>query len=219
MGANLISSIAGSYLTEPLPSGLSLVADPLLAPLGDYGGPTQTMPPLPGSPAIDAAGSTDPGGTDQRGLPRFVNGALDIGAVEIQGANDFLAPLNAAWATNTDGDPNAFGIEFATGTDSGANDPAHANAFRITGMDGSGNPTLTFGLNPTALDYTSWIVKRSTTLLPDSWTEIYRYHGPTRMETATGTTATPMGALLQVVDYNPPPGGAFYLFEAEVASP
>ncbi len=61
--------------------------DPMLGALGDYGGPTQTILPLPGSPVIDAAGSTDPGGTDQRGAARFVNGALDIGAVE------FLVPV------------------------------------------------------------------------------------------------------------------------------
>jgi hypothetical protein len=55
----------------------------LLAPLGDYGGATPTMPPLPGSPAIDAG--LDTGGlpaTDQRGYPRLVGLALDIGAVE-----------------------------------------------------------------------------------------------------------------------------------------
>ena len=80
-GTNLLSDLAGSTLI----AGTSVIvaADPLLAPLGDYGGPTQTMPPLPGSPAIDAAGTTDPGGTDQRGFPRFINDALDIGAVEI----------------------------------------------------------------------------------------------------------------------------------------
>lgn len=66
--------------------------DPLLAALGSYGGPTQTMPPLPGSPAIDAAGTVNPGGTDQRGFPRFADGdlngtaALDIGAVELHAA-------------------------------------------------------------------------------------------------------------------------------------
>src|SRR5262249_37350204 len=44
-----------------------ITADPLLAPLGDYGGPTRTRPLLPGSPAIDAAGADAPD-ADQRGV-------------------------------------------------------------------------------------------------------------------------------------------------------
>ncbi len=55
----------------------------LLAPLGNYGGPTPTMPPLPGSLAIDAGGTTT-FTTDQRGYPRPVGLAADIGAVEVQ---------------------------------------------------------------------------------------------------------------------------------------
>ena len=43
----------------------SIVADPMLAPLGDYGGPTETMALLPGSPAIDA-GVTGDGHPDDR---------------------------------------------------------------------------------------------------------------------------------------------------------
>jgi hypothetical protein len=58
--------------------------DPLLASLGDYGGPTRTMPLLPGSPAISAgtSGAGTPT-TDQRGQPR--NGHIDIGAFQSQG--------------------------------------------------------------------------------------------------------------------------------------
>jgi hypothetical protein len=66
--------------------------DPLLGPLADNGGPTQTMALLPGSPAIDAAGTTVPNNpltgqpltTDQRGtgFSRFVGSAIDIGAFE-----------------------------------------------------------------------------------------------------------------------------------------
>lgn len=58
--------------------------DPLLAPLGNYGGLTLSMPPLPGSPAI-GAGKSGAGipATDQRGKPR--TGSIDIGSVETQG--------------------------------------------------------------------------------------------------------------------------------------
>jgi CSLREA domain-containing protein len=48
-------------------------------PLGDYGGLTQTLPPLPGNPAIDhGAGCT---ATDQRGQPR-TGASCDVGAYE-----------------------------------------------------------------------------------------------------------------------------------------
>ena len=56
--------------------------DPMLGPLGNYGGPTQTMPLLVGSPAIDAASSTVFPPTDQRGVPRPYGLAPDIGAFE-----------------------------------------------------------------------------------------------------------------------------------------
>jgi len=56
--------------------------NPLLAPLGHYGGFTQTTPPLPGSPAIDAGDTNSAYSIDQRGQPRIVNGIVDAGAVE-----------------------------------------------------------------------------------------------------------------------------------------
>jgi len=56
--------------------------NPLLAPLGNYGGLTPTMALLPGSPAIDAADPTNFPATDQRGCPRPSGLAPDIGAFE-----------------------------------------------------------------------------------------------------------------------------------------
>jgi hypothetical protein len=57
----------------------------LLAPVGNYGGPTPTRPPLTGSPALDAGSdvATNAFATDQRGLPRRSGQHVDIGAVEL----------------------------------------------------------------------------------------------------------------------------------------
>ena len=61
---------------------------PLLGPLADNGGPTQTHALLEGSPAVDAGGGDQCPGHDQRGAPRPFDGdgaggaACDIGAYE-----------------------------------------------------------------------------------------------------------------------------------------
>jgi hypothetical protein len=57
-----------------------------LAPLGSYGGPTPTMPPLPGSKARGNGNAAAVGAsaTDQRGFARTTAGRLDIGAVQMQ---------------------------------------------------------------------------------------------------------------------------------------
>lgn len=64
--------------------------DPLLGPLANNGGPTQTHAPLPGSPAIDGGTNTGCPATDQRGVSRPIDGdtngtaTCDVGAVELQ---------------------------------------------------------------------------------------------------------------------------------------
>jgi hypothetical protein len=72
--------IQGSFTQTKSLTNMSAAAAGL-GVLGNYGGPTQTIPLLPGSPAIDAAGSsTDM--FDQRGVPRPFGPAPDIGAFE-----------------------------------------------------------------------------------------------------------------------------------------
>lgn len=56
------------------------VSQPFIGPLQDNGGPTWTHALLIGSPAIDASAVCEP--TDQRGVPRPVGSACDIGAYE-----------------------------------------------------------------------------------------------------------------------------------------
>lgn len=55
---------------------------PKLGPLANNGGPTLTMALLPGSPAINAGDNSSAPPTDQRGVPRPVGVAADIGAYE-----------------------------------------------------------------------------------------------------------------------------------------
>jgi len=84
-----------------------------VAPLGNYGGPTQTMPPLPGSPAIDAGSDsiTNLYTTDQRGQPRLSSVQVDIGAVEYQAVAPLLTGLSLSGNATF-----RFGFTYLTGT-------------------------------------------------------------------------------------------------------
>ncbi|MEA5421501.1 CHAT domain-containing protein [Spirulina sp. CCNP1310] len=80
---NLITSPAGATNLTLGPHNL-VDLDPLLGPLGSYGGLTQTHRPLGGSPVINAGSNVfAAGGTDQRGFNRINEGQVDIGAVEL----------------------------------------------------------------------------------------------------------------------------------------
>jgi hypothetical protein len=87
-GHNISDDSGSGFLTA---AGDQTLTNPLLAPLGSYGGTTPTMALLPGSPAINAGTSSGAPPQDQRGVTRPQGGAVDIGAFESEGFT--LAPL------------------------------------------------------------------------------------------------------------------------------
>jgi hypothetical protein len=107
----------GGNISYPEAGCTGLVADPLLGPLQDNGGPTLTMAPGAGSPAIDAAvdaicAALPVNNLDQRGYTRLSGAHCDIGAVELQ-------PLTGAQPISIDikpgSDPNAINCRNANG--------------------------------------------------------------------------------------------------------
>lgn len=108
-GHNLVGNAAeATGFTGP---GDQTGANPMLAPLADNGGPTETMALSPGSPAIDAgvaAGAT----FDQRGMPRTVDDpgvanaatsdGTDIGAYEAEVPCVLECPADIVVANDAD---------------------------------------------------------------------------------------------------------------------
>ena len=148
IGANIIQGVAIiSGVTESGPAALN--ADPLLAPLRNYGGLTKTMALKPGSPARNAAVDSV-AKVDQRGFP--IVGTPDIGAYEAGTITNFD---NWVWeslpATATD-PQHASGADFDGDKQTNMQewlaltDPADGNSyFKVTAVSLNGSAlTLTF---------------------------------------------------------------------------
>jgi len=107
-GNNLIGiDTTGAFTTSTLVGDTMNPLDPRLAPLGDYGGSTQTHALLPDSPALDGGNNAlIPMGftTDQRGETRISGTTVDIGAFELQlllsiaGGNNQNTTVNTTFA-------------------------------------------------------------------------------------------------------------------------
>jgi hypothetical protein len=90
-GGGNISSDPSPAMTDPTSHNN---VNPLVGTLGYYGGPTPTIPLLPGSPAIDAANAAGCLPTDQRGYPRPYGAGCDIGAFEFWPSNSVFGRIS-----------------------------------------------------------------------------------------------------------------------------
>jgi len=92
---NLIGTPDAHGLVDGVNGNRIGITDPLLAPLGNYGGSMLTHHPLPGSPAIDKGSNPLALVSDQRGAPfvRNSGAAVDVGPVGGQQA----VPARETW--------------------------------------------------------------------------------------------------------------------------
>jgi hypothetical protein len=88
----LIITASGNFIRRAVPLAGTRDFDPLLAPLGNYGGPTLTHALQTISEAINAGSNPLGLSTDQRGssFARVVGGVADIGAYELQASSPAL---------------------------------------------------------------------------------------------------------------------------------
>jgi hypothetical protein len=113
-GGDLVTSL-GHNLDSDGTCNLTATGDipntnPLLGPLQDNGGPTETHALLPGSPAIDAGDDSACPATDQRGVIRPLDGDVDGTATCDMGAYEALA-LEVDIDIKPGSYPNCFNVD------------------------------------------------------------------------------------------------------------
>ncbi|GAB4025493.1 putative Ig domain-containing protein [Spirosoma koreense] len=127
---NVIGTGGSGGLTDGVNNNIVGV-NALLAPLGNYGGATQTHALLPGSPAINAGTSSGAPTTDTRGISRV--GTTDIGSFESRGFT--LALTSGSSQSATVG--TAFTSPLRTTVSSANSEPVDGGVVTYTGP-GSG---------------------------------------------------------------------------------
>ena len=154
-GCNLLSDAGGLTFSDP--EKVVVARSVRLSSLGNYGGRTPSILPLPGSPAIDA--SLDSLSTRDKRI-FSIQGLPDLGSTDYAADRDRDLVLSDLWETDFDGDGTSYGLEYALGSDPEVHDPGNPNLPRINSSN-----QLVFGINSSASSSTVWIIRRSSDLL------------------------------------------------------
>jgi hypothetical protein len=121
---------------------------PMLAAVAIYGGIHQTMPPLPGSPALDGASKNPATTADENGVTRPLT-APDIGAFQTLG---FTMTVVAGTTPQSTAVGSAFGNPLAVKvTAKSLNDPVIGGVVVFAGSAGTGGASGTFAGGQTTL--------------------------------------------------------------------
>ncbi len=142
------SVIEGGF---PFPGGTNILTeDPLLGPLSDNGGFTQTIPLLEGSSAIDTGNDSVCYNTDQRGVTRPQGLHCDIGAYEFMDNNPTITPsLTPTMTVTNTSTPTETATSTATETSTATFTPSPTFTITATRTSTSTN-TPTHTQTPTA---------------------------------------------------------------------
>jgi hypothetical protein len=138
-----------SYVDTSTTTTCTVNCTPLLSALGNYGGPVQTMVPLPGSPLIAAGTNSttalNSATTDARGYPRTTtyNGTtyVDIGAVQTNYSLDFMQQPPATTVKATSMAPSPTAQVYESGVALNATPAAGSGTLTLTAT--AGTPTYT----------------------------------------------------------------------------
>ena len=163
--------------------------------LGNYGGPTQTIPLLPGSPAIGAGstalavdGSGNPLTTDQRGtgFARTLNGMVDIGAFEDQISGTAPGSQNATQGVSG---------SFTLGSFSDQATPSTSWSVDVSWGDGSTDttllPTSQGSLGSASHTYNTAGPETVTVTVADSYDDVCQYSFSVNVRAPTSIAVTP----------------------------
>lgn len=189
--------------------------NPLLGALSDNGGPTQTMEPSSGSPAINSGDMALCPALDQRGVarPQPADGACDVGAVEVA-----VRSFNITKSTSNTFIPGrqyTYDIQVTNTSDATANDVLVtdlldsnlsyvADSITGPGNDDSGAPTLSWDigtLDPNAtvnLSYEVIVNAPENSTIPN--VAEMTTSSPAAQTVFTASTSTPVGTLFAEID-------------------